>query len=120
MKPNRYSVASIAIPILVLIAIGFVFACDVFESGTDPGKAPLCRFEARQNPLNLCVQFLNDSDNWIDNEAGHEARWRFGDSNSSSDNDPLHCYALAGSYTADLEVTNPAGKDQCQQRLEVD
>lgn len=37
--------------------------------------------------------------------------WAFGDGDSSTDQNPTHQYAAAGSYTVILTVTNSAGND---------
>lgn len=79
---------------------------------------PICRFSF-VGAGGLCVQFVNDSDNWDPTSPGHLAHWTFGDSNDSSDDEPLHCYGASGSYTAALFVENTAGSDECQARVTV-
>lgn len=45
--------------------------------------------------------------------------WDFGDGGSSTQPDPEHRYAAAGSYSVHLTVTGPPGSDQCESLVEV-
>ena len=45
--------------------------------------------------------------------------WSFGDGSNSSVRNPVHTYALAGTYTVTLTVTNSVGSDQSQQSVTV-
>ncbi|MDO7876267.1 GEVED domain-containing protein [Hymenobacter sp. ASUV-10] len=51
-----------------------------------------------------CVQFTDASQNVPTAWA-----WNFGDGQTSTDRNPNHCYATAGTYTATLVATNAAG-----------
>ncbi|HEY3307777.1 MAG TPA: Ig-like domain-containing protein, partial [Desulfuromonadaceae bacterium] len=46
-------------------------------------------------------------------------QWDFGDSSSSSEPNPLHVYATAGSYTVKLTVTGPSGISTAQTNIQV-
>ncbi|MBK9052153.1 MAG: PKD domain-containing protein [Chloroflexi bacterium] len=45
--------------------------------------------------------------------------WDFGDGSSSTDENPTHQYAAAGTYTVTLTVTNPAGNDTYTGTVEI-
>jgi len=51
-----------------------------------------------------CVQFTDASQNVPTSWA-----WNFGDGQTSTDQNPNHCYATAGTYTVTLVATNAAG-----------
>lgn len=104
---------------------GAYYACgageDAFCPGTDPGvegegegagsNAPVASFftgtVTGQAPLS--VQFLDAS------SAGSNPitswAWDFGDSTTSSEQNPTKVYADAGIYTVSLTVTSPVGSD---------
>ena len=56
----------------------------------------------REESVQFTDQSLNDPENWM---------WDFGDGSSSTEENPLHAYALAGTYTVSLTVGNSAGDD---------
>ncbi|GAA4012781.1 hypothetical protein GCM10022408_26960 [Hymenobacter fastidiosus] len=66
---------------------------------------PAAEFVADQ-PLTCsgCVQFRDQSQN-----APTSWRWTFGDGTTSTQQNPNHCYATAGTYTVALTATNTAG-----------
>jgi PKD repeat protein len=57
--------------------------------------------------------FVGDSINFIGNVAGgvppYDYLWDFGDSNTSTQQNPLHIYIVAGNYTVTLAVTDDFG-----------
>ncbi|MDG4831224.1 ThuA domain-containing protein [Solwaraspora sp. WMMD1047] len=57
----------------------------------------------------LTVQFSSDGSRDPDGGTLTYA-WAFGDGETSTEADPTHTYAEAGNYTAQLTVTNPAGR----------
>jgi len=61
----------------------------------------------------LTVSFVNAS------LRGDSYSWDFGDSNSSTDENPTHTYAADGTYTVTLTVTNGAGSDETSQDITV-
>jgi PKD repeat protein len=46
--------------------------------------------------------------------------WNFGDGQTSTDQNPVHTYATAGTYTVDLTVTNTAGSDSYQMTVTIE
>jgi uncharacterized protein (TIGR02145 family) len=56
----------------------------------------------REETVQFTDQSLNDPENWS---------WDFGDGSSSTEENPLHAFALAGTYTVSLIVGNSAGDD---------
>ena len=75
--------------------------------------APTARFSFVVN--NLTVQFTDESlgdgiTSWL---------WEFGDGATSTDRNPSHTYAAAGTYRARLTVENPGGSDRQGQDVTV-
>ena len=64
-----------------------------FSSNVTSGYAP------------LSVQFTDLSKNT------NEWNWKFGDGNSSTDQNPMHTYSAAGTYTVNLTTINANGTD---------
>jgi PKD repeat protein len=64
-----------------------------FSSNVTSGTAP------------LSVQFTDLSENATD------WTWDFGDGSSATEQNPVHTYTSAGSYTVNLTVTGPVGSD---------
>jgi PKD repeat protein len=73
-----------------------------FYSNTTAGEVP------------LTVQFLDSSTN-----SPAAWAWSFGDGGTSSDQNPVHTYASAGSYTVTLTATNTGGSDTVSKTGEV-
>jgi len=65
------------------------------------------------NTSGLLVSFTNTS------AHGDTYSWDFGDGNFSSEVNPLHTYADAGTYVVTLTVTNNCGTDALQQAVTV-
>ena len=80
----------------------------VTEAPPTPPIAPVAKFVADplEGPAPLDVRFINRSDGEIETYL-----WDFGDGASSSDAEPTHTYAAAGSYSVGLTVTGPSGSD---------
>jgi len=70
--------------------------------------APVANFSA--NNTNPCV---NTPILFTDSSTGNPTSWSwdFGDSNTSTDQNPIHQYSTAGNYTVSLNVTNACGSD---------
>ncbi len=51
---------------------------------------------------------------------GESFEWNFGDSNSSTDENPTHTYAADGTYTVSLTVTNDDGTDMTSSSITVE
>lgn len=79
-----------------------------FEYAQGGGTTPVAAFSATPlgGPAPLAVQFSNLSSGSISSYA-----WTFGDATTSTDQNPSHTYASAGSYTVSLTVTGPDGSD---------
>jgi PKD repeat protein len=63
----------------------------------------------------LTVQFTDMSTG----EGISAWRWEFGDGSESTEQNPTHTYAAAGTYRARLTVTNPGGEDRSGQDVTV-
>jgi len=72
-------------------------------------KAPVAKFSANRTEGDkpLAVRFTDASKN-----IPTSWDWDFGDSGSSTDQNPIHQYTTAGTYTVKLVVTNGAGSNQ--------
>ncbi len=73
-----------------------------FSSNPQTGDAP------------LSVQFTDSSEN-----SPTEWYWEFGDGTTATEQNPLHIYENAGSYTATLTATNADGADTATAAIEV-
>jgi len=73
---------------------------------------PVANFsgEPRDGEAPLPVQFTDTSTDFTDCEITAWA-WDFGDENTSDEQNPLHVYETAGTYSVTLTVTNAAGED---------
>lgn len=65
--------------------------------------------------------YLGQTTTFTDNSSGASLShsWDFGDGSSSTDENPTHQYAAAGTYTVTLTVTNPAGNDTYIDTVEI-
>jgi uncharacterized repeat protein (TIGR01451 family) len=111
------------------------FSTDIFHSvaaDTDPdpsndggalvtmlaggGAAPTASFQyAPANPTEgQSVQFADTS-----NGGPTSWAWDFGDGNSSTDQNPTHSFAAAGTYTVSLTATNANGSDVASELITV-
>lgn len=61
------------------------------------------------------VQFTSTSQN----ETAGSYQWHFGDGASSGQQNPLHSYALSGTYNASLTVSNDCGDDTYTESLTI-
>ena len=81
---------------------------DIVVKGVYMAVAPEAEFTA--NATSVCAgatvtftdQSANDPTSWA---------WNFGDGNTSTDQNPTHTYATAGTYTVTLVATNDSGED---------
>ena len=79
------------------------------------GNMPVAGFTSAQVASTLDVDFTDASTgvptDWL---------WDFGDGNTSTDQNPTHTYAAAGSYAVCLTVTNECGSDSaCDATVDV-
>ena len=79
---------------------------------TDPIAAPIAGFSAI--PTNLSVAFTTTASG--DNLT---YLWDFGDGNSSTEPNPTHVYAVAGTYNVTQTVTNAGGSNAITQPVTV-
>ncbi len=77
-----------------------------------PVTPPEADFKAVPN--GLTVIFTDESDN---DPTSWE--WDFGDGKGSSEQDPVHTYAAAGTYLVELTVRNAGGADSVRKFVEV-
>ncbi|MFN0059932.1 MAG: S8 family serine peptidase [Planctomycetota bacterium] len=84
-----------------------VITGDVVEGGAPP-PAPVANFVGAPTSGNapLVVNFTSTSTGTISSYA-----WNFGDSGTSTLQNPSHTYTAAGTYTVTLTVTGPGGSD---------
>jgi PKD repeat protein len=73
-----------------------------------PQGPPTANFSASplSGPAPLSVNFTDTSEGFPTSWS-----WSFGDGTISTDPDPAHVYAVPGTYTVNLTVTNPYGND---------
>jgi PKD repeat protein len=74
---------------------------------------PVADFNAAANGLD--VQFTDASTGQVDSWL-----WDFGDGSQSTDQNPTHTYASAGTYTVSLSVTNAAGSSDAAKDIAVE
>ncbi len=89
---SRYGIDSKLSTINVFEQVPLLPVAD-FSSSVTSGNAP------------LSVQFIDLSSN------AAEWNWDFGDGNSSTEQNSMHIYSTAGSYTVNLTVSNENGTD---------
>jgi PKD repeat protein len=72
------------------------------------GTAPVAKFAATVNGNQV---------NFVDQSTGNPTAWAwtFGDGGTSAEQNPVHTYASAGSYTVTLKATNAAGSNSASQ-----
>lgn len=73
-----------------------------------PPPAPVASFTATVNNMQV---------NFVDTSSGNPTiwSWSFGDNTSSAQQNPVHTYASAGSYTVTLRASNSAGSSNATQ-----
>lgn len=81
---------------------------------TDFGCQAFFFFEQPDTNNLLTYQFINFTDFGQDNDV--EVNWDFGDGTTSTELNPLHTFASAGSYTVTLTVSNG---QECQSSLGI-
>ena len=79
---------------------------------TDPVTAPVAGFSATPTNLTAAFTFTGSGDN-----LAYE--WNFGDTNISTDPNPTHVYAVAGTYSVTLTVSNSTGANSITQEVTV-
>jgi len=87
-----------------LVTAGLVTACDK-KPGEPGNEAPDARFTS-----NCAALLCNFNDASTDDVGVAGWTWTFGDDGSSSDQDPIHEYAVAGPYSVTLTVTDEEGE----------
>lgn len=92
----------------------FVFASIIaavamFASCEKKGDAPKARFDYAIE--DLTVTFTNMS------KEAETYAWEFGDGQTSTEKDPVHTYAAAGTYTVKLTAKNKAGENSTEQSI---
>jgi len=101
----------------VLALAGFLACKDVTLDRKNQAPVALATATPASGPAPLTVAFVaaaTDSDGSIATYA-----WSFGDGATSSEANPTHLYAAAGTFTAMLEVTDDAGATS-QATVDVD
>ncbi len=73
------------------------------------GIAPVAQFEINENSI-----FKGESVTFTDKSINTptEWLWDFGDDSTSTDQNPIHTYKLAGSYTVTLKTSNSFGENE--------
>ena len=89
-----------------LVIAGLVTACDDGPGRVDPdNEAPTAQFSSQ------CAALRCDfTDNSTDDSRVASWSWSFGDNGSSDDENPVHNYLTANSYTVTLMVTDDEGE----------
>ena len=91
--------------LVVVMGLLIVSSCGKDDPPTPAGDDPVSSFQFEISDTDfLEVTFSNFSQN------ATSYSWNFGDSNSSTEENPVHTYDAAGSYTVELTATNADGK----------
>lgn len=83
------------------------------EYGGPVAPAPVAVFTAAQTAP-LTIRFTDASTGSPDSWS-----WDFGDNTTSDEQNPLHTYEAAGTYTVNLTVSNPTGSSEATQTISV-
>lgn len=100
---------------------GFTDTCEkmimVRRRLADP-EITQCEVDSSRGNVPLIVSFQAEA---FDPDGGEiDYTWEFGDGNSSIEKDPTHRYSVAGSYVAQLTVTDDEGNQKsCEVPIEV-
>lgn len=89
---------------MVLAATALFSSCEkeqIFKSVVVEGEKPTAAFTNTSGALT--ITFTNTSLN------PQSFYWQFGDGTSSTEQSPVHVYAVAGRYVVSLKTTSPAG-----------
>lgn len=99
----KFNLALYSLLFLGAIAFGTMTGCSKMED--DPkSEDPIASFQFQISQDNfLEVSFTNFSQN------ATSYSWEFGDGNTSTEKDPVHTYAAAGTYTVMLTARNDEG-----------
>ncbi|MEP7264895.1 MAG: PKD domain-containing protein [Bacteroidota bacterium] len=101
---------------LSLLLTGGIFMFSFYSCVDDVTVTPdacfICDTEA-DNEVNDTIEFYNCSVN------AASFYWDFGDNTASSDANPTHQYAAAGTYTIKLIATNSDGKDIVSLKIDI-
>ena len=92
---------------------GFTSKTSTITVNPLPG-VPVASFSAVQQGGSLAVQFTDTSTN-----SPSSWSWNFGDGHTSANQNPLHTFAHAGTYTVTLHATNGAGTGTTSQSVTV-
>jgi PKD repeat protein len=89
----------------MILCLLIVSSCNNDDPATPTGSDPVSSFQFAISETDfLEVTFSNFSQN------ANSYSWNFGDSNSSTEETPVHRYDAGGSYVVELTVTNSDGK----------
>ena len=94
------------------IFASFIAAVAMLASCDKKGDAPKARFDAAID--GMTVTFTNMS------KDAETFAWEFGDGQTSTEKDPVHTYAEAGTYTVKLTATNKAGSNSTEQAITLE
>lgn len=101
-KIQRVFVTLLAFAVISMVSFN---ACKKDKDDPEP-QNPVASFQFEISPDNfLQVTFTNYSTN------ATSYSWDFGDTQTSTEKDPVHTYATAGSYTVKLTAKNDANKE---------
>ncbi len=90
-----------------------ITGCDFTTSATanfcieTPPGPPVANFS--HSDVNNCTGTVNFYDNSNCNPAAVSWLWNFGDGTTSDEQNPVHTYAMNGSYNVSMQVTNSSG-----------
>ncbi len=101
MKNLKYNFKNLFWILIPVLALTFIVGCGDDDPEPPTTEDPVASFQFAVSETNfLEVTFSNFSQN------ATTYAWEFGDGNTSTDKDPVHTYAAAGTYTVVLTASN--------------
>lgn len=105
MKKNRFQFLMQALALIGLVSLITLSSCKKDDDDEPATAKPVASFQYAIDDVNFfMVTFTNFSQN------ATSYSWDFADGNTSTEKDPVHTYAEAGTYVVELTASNDEGE----------